>query len=176
MDNYLIQQIKKLQGNVLGIGNFNEKVKKAIEDNKSIEECFLLEETSKKLTKNKLRFFNRKRKVNIKKLRKTFKKKSIDTTIANYKTIIEFQKWFVRESIYITHEKIYIYGEKIELEDLIKKYKRYTKNIELKEENDEFVLEINCENTKTNKLKDIGYWWVDTATSFIDFLTLILAN
>ena len=39
-----------------------------------------------------------------------------------------------------------------------------------------YILVANNSNTKNNKLKDIAYWWKDTVTDALDFLTILLAN
>ncbi len=176
MDNYLINQIKNMQGSLLGIGITSEKLKKAIKKNDKITLCNLLEENPKGLSKKKFGVLNKPRTVNIKKIKKVFRKKRTDNIICNMDTVKPFLKTFVRDSVYINKGKLYIYGDKELLKQAKEKYKRYTNDIKLKEEKGKYILIVNNENTKNNKIKDIGYWWKDTANSFIDMLTLILAN
>ncbi len=176
MIDYLQKQINNMEGSLLGIGITSDKLKKAIEKNDKITLCNLLEENTKKTKKKKFSVLNKPRTVNIKKIKKVFRKKRVDNIICNSKTIIPFQKTFVRDSVYINKNKLYIYGKKEELETLKTKYNRYTKEVELKKEGNEYILIVNNKNTKNNKIKDIGYWWKDTGNSFLDFLTLILTN
>lgn len=176
MENNLTEYIKNMEGNLLGIGIDSEKLKTAITKNDKIVNCSLLEDNSKKPNQKKLVFRQRMRKVNIKKMKKVFKKKRMDNVVANYKITSPFMKTFIRDSIYLSKGIVYIYGEKTDLETVMKRYQRYTKDIKLEEKDDKFILIIDTSNAKNNKIKDIGYWWADTFTSFVDFLTLILAN
>lgn len=176
MEKFLLTKIKSMQGSLIGIGIESEKIKKAIQNNNGIETCYLLEETSSNFNKKKLKLKEKGRTINIKKIRKTFKKKRIDNVICNYQTVKPFLKTFVRDSVYINKGYLFIYGTKEELEDLKNRYQRYTTNIQLTEEKDSAVLIIDNRNTKNNRLKDMGFWWKDTGTSIADFLTLILVN
>lgn len=176
MEIFLQNRIKNMTGSLLGIGITSEKLKNAITNNNKITLCNLLEDTPKGIGKKKFNIINKPRTINIKKIKKVFRKKRVDNIICNYNTIKQFQKTFVRDSVYINKGKLYIYGNKEDLENIKQKYERYTKDIELKNKNKDYILIINNENTKNNKIKDIVYWWIDTANSFIDFLTLILVN
>ena len=69
-----------------------------------------------------------------------------------------------------------MYGSKEELENIKEKYARYTTDIKLVKEKNIYILVVNNSNTKNNKLKDIAYWWKDTVTDTLDFLTILLAN
>jgi len=55
-----------MEGNVLGIGVENEKLKETIKNNNQIKNCFLLEENPSILNKNKMRLLTKRKKVNIK--------------------------------------------------------------------------------------------------------------
>jgi len=176
MENYLLNQVKNMEGSLLGIGITSEKLKKAIQNNNKITICNLLEENTKGIGKKKFSILNKPRTINIKKIKKIFKKKRVDNIICNIDTIKKFQKTFIRDSVYINKNKLYIYGNKEDLENIKEKYERYTNEIELKQEDKKYILIVNNTNTKNNKLKDILYWWKDTGNSFLDFLTLILTN
>lgn len=175
MEKYFLKEIKKMQGSLIAFGLTNDKLKQEIEKNDNINTCYLLDSTSN-FNKKKLKIFNRGKTINIKKIKKIFKKKRIDNVIANYQTIKPFLKTFVRDSVYINKNKLYIYGTKEDYDDIIQRYKRYTNKIEVKKENDYFIIIINNIDTTNNKIKDICYWWKDTFTSIADFLTVILVN
>ena len=176
MDKYLIEQIKKMKGVTLGVGIDNEKIKEAIQNNNDIQICYLLEESKSLLNKKKMKIFNNNKTINIKKIRKTFKKKRINNLICNYKTIKPFLKTFVRDSVYINKNSLYIYGTNEEHEEIVKRYKRYTTNIKTEKNKENFLIFVNNENSKNNKIKDIGYWWKDTFSNIADILTQILVN
>ena len=179
MEKLLLNKIKNMSGTTLGIGINKEAIRNAIEKNKNIETCYLLEEPIQGVSKfgRKKLYFNKKlKKVNIKKIRKIFKKKRIENLICNYKTISPFLKTFVKDSVYINKGKLYIYGQKTELDSLIKKYRRYTDKIEIEENKDDFLIIIDNKNSKNNKLKEFCYWWSDTFESLLDLLTTLLVN
>ena len=171
----LIEYVNKMQGTTVGIGINNEKIKSAIEKNKNIKTCYLLEETSS-FNKKKMKIFEKSKTVNIKKIKKVFKKKRIENLICNYKTISPFLKTFVRNSVFINKGKSYIYGKKENYDELINKYKRYTDDIKIEKNSDEFLIVINNQNTVNKKTKDIKYWWQDTLNNIADLLTNILVN
>lgn len=171
----LIKYIKKMEGTTLGIGINNEKVKDEIQNNTKIETCYLLEESSS-FSKKKMKIFEKSKTVNIKKIRKVFKKKRIENLICNYKTVKPFLKTFVRDSVYINKGKLYIYGKKEDYNELITKYKRYTDDIKIEQIKDTFLIIVNNQNTTNKKGKDIKYWWQDTLNNIADILTSILVN
>ena len=172
----LIKKIENMSGITLGIGIEDENVKNAIQNNNNIKICYLLEENYSKLNKKKMKIFNHGKTVNIKKIKKVFKKKRIDNLICNYKTIKPFLKTFVRDSVYINKGKLYIYGKKEDYSELIKRYNRYTNNIKIDEKNDKFLIIIDNKNTQNKKIEDIKYWWSDTGSNIADILTSILVN
>ena len=176
MENNLINLVKQMKGITLGIGITSEKIKEAIEKNDNIRTCYLLEEPNSTFNKKRFNFNSKLKKVNIKKIRKVFKKKRIENLICNYKTIKPFLKTFIKDSVYINKGKLYIYGTENDLEPLIDKYKRYTDKIEIKNKKEEFLIIIDNIETKNNKIKDIGYWWKDTIDNIVDFLTSFLVN
>lgn len=175
MEKYLIKEIKQMKGSLLGIGITSEKIKDAINKNDEILICNLLEETTKRKNSN-LVAGKKQRKVNIKKLRKTFRKKRTDNVICNLETVKKFLKTFVRDSVYINKGKLYIYGDKEEIETLKKKYERYTKDIKIINKAKQSILVVNNTNTKNNKFKDICYWWQDFGQSTLEIITALLAN
>lgn len=170
----LIEYIKKMDGSTVGIGIDNEKIKNAIQNNDNIKTCYLLEEGSS-FSKKKFKIFEKSKTVNIKKIKKVFKKKRIENLICNYKTIKPFLKTFVRDSVFINKGKLYIYMEE-DYEEIINKYKRYTNDIIIEKNKKQTLLIINNQNTVNKKTKDIKYWWKDTLNNIADVLTNILVN
>ena len=73
----------------------------------------------------------RNKKINIKKIKKQFKKKSLDTIICNYETIKPFYRSFIPNSIYLNKGTLYIYGNKEDLQKIKPKYQRYTSLIKI---------------------------------------------
>lgn len=176
MEKTLVNLIKKMSGTTLGIGIESEMIKDSIQKNDNIKTCYLLEENTSGFSKKKFKFNKKFKTINIKKIRKVFKKKRIDNLICNYHSVKPFLKTFIKDSVYINKDKLYIYGQKTDLQSLIKKYNRYTDAIEIKEDKNQFLLIIDNSKAKNKKLKDIIYWWSDTIENIIDFLTVFLVN
>ena len=173
MDEQILEIINKLKGSLLGIGLTNENILNAIEENSNIDICYLLNNIS--LTKRKLSITKRgkNKKINIKKIKKQFKKKSLDNIICNFDIIKQFYRSFVPNSIYLCNQTIYIYGKKEDLEKLKQKYLRYTKEVKI--ENDSILI-INACGTKNHFLKDLVYKIKDFGIDFVDLVTDILVN
>jgi len=188
-----------MNGTFLGIGIENHKMIETIK-NTDFDEIMFLEgpdylsskikpkKQRKKLLKNhsingeeqKKSYFERlfefhgKEMANLKKLRKSFKKKSIDNIIVNYFYIKKFEKHFVKDCVYLNRGFTYIYGEKDDISELVLKYKRYTTKIEELENDKEFLLIIDNSDSKNNKIKDIGYFIVDTFSNIANVVADIL--
>ena len=143
--NKLKTVIKKLNGNVLGIG-LSEDLTALIEKNDNITECNLLNSYTKGKFKKSL--FNKT--IKIKKIRKVFKKKKIDYIICNYDEISNYLNTFVKDSIYINKGKLYFYCN-IDVDLLKLKYGRYNVEINLI---DKKIIEIDTSSAKNNFFKD----------------------
>ena len=177
MKNEIITEIKQMKNNLLGIGIEDEKVLKEIEKNSKIELCFLLNNYSKGNGKKfKLYKRNKTKKINIKKLKKHFRKKSFENIICNYEIVKKIYKSFVPNSIYINKGKLFIYGNIKDLEKVKEKYIRYTDKIKVKKNNKKFLLIIDNEKAKTNIIKDNCYKIKDIVNDSLDYLTEFLAN
>ena len=168
MDDFILNEIKKMEGTLLRIGLHNEKFKTAINKNAKIITCNLLEEPHKNFGKKKFKVNESTKTINIKKLRKVFHKKKIDNIICNLKTIKPFLKAFIKNSVYINKHTLYIYGDKNEIKDLICKYKRYTRKIKVEEYNPKAVLIVDNTNTK---IHSIDYDLIDNINWIIYCLT-----
>ena len=177
MDKELLKIVKKMDGSLLGIGIEKEKILDEINKNDKILTCFLLE-NNKKGVKSKLSFSGRRKKANIKKLKKTFGKKRLNNVICNYEYSKKFMRQFVPGSVAINNGKLYLYGTMTdeEVESVQKKYNRYTSDIEIKKLKDEYLIIVNNENTKNRFFKDKLYSIKDLGERFIDILTNLLIN
>lgn len=159
--------VKKLSGNVLGIG-LSEDLTTLIENNNNIIECNLLNSYVK--GKFKKSFF--KKTIRIKKIRKVFKKKKIDYIVCNYDEISNYLNTFVKDSIYINKGKIYFYGN-IDIDLLKLKYGRYDVKINLV---DKKIIEIDTSLAKNNFFKDNYYRLVDFKNHLIEIIGDVLMN
>lgn len=168
MNKELEQIIKKIKGNLIGIGIKEEKILKLIEKNNDILECNLLdcfEPDTKEKRKNK--------KIKIRKLRKKFKKRKTNYIICNYDRIKEIENKIIYDTIYICNKEIFIYDkEKQELENLTRRYSRYA-NVEIVNQKDGNIYKIIINKNikkldeKVNKIKD-------NIVSLIEFISNLL--
>lgn len=165
--------INKLYGNIIIIGKFNDDLENLIDENKKIISCeHLTNETKNGKGKSKKRI---NKSINIKKIKKRYKKKKHDFILCNIEDIFKYKKTFIKDSIYITKEEIYLFGKKDEIEDIQEKYKRYTNQIEKERLKEGIVLKIKT-NFMPAKLKNIYYYVYDTIMYIIDLISDILIS
>lgn len=131
MNEKLLQIINSLEGSLLGIGFEDDLLLDAIENNNNIYSCYLLTKKNPSSKKFNMTKKGRNKKINIKKIKKQFKKKSLDTIICNYETIKPFYRSFIPNSIYLNKGTLYIYGNKEDLQKIKPKYQRYTSLIKI---------------------------------------------
>lgn len=166
--------IKKMEGNVLAIGIENEHFISALNNNNKVTTCNLMNlhgsnKTGKISKKGKT--------VNIKKIRKKFKKKRVDYIICNINDIKSFTKTFVKDSVYINKSNLYIYGDTAyDYELLVKKYQRYKTKIDVDVDSSKFILSIDNSKAKTNIFKDTIYMIIDSINNFFDLISTVLTS
>lgn len=161
---------KGLQGTLISIGLSYPTVESVLDKNTNITNGYILTFDGKKKGRKKSKNDKKLKKISIKKLRKTFKKKTIDTIICRYEDIEKFMRYFVKDSVYINCGKLYIYGKKEEfvIEDIESYYKRYNTKIEITDYGDDFLIEIDNSNAKNKWLKDKLYKVKDTIIYYIN--------
>ena len=93
------------------------------------------------------------------KLPKIVKDENVDFIICNISEIKPNMKSFLSNSVYINKNMLYIYGsiKDNDLEELVKKYKRYSKDVKAEIKDEEFIIYIDNKKTKTNFFKDKFY-------------------
>lgn len=158
--------VKKLKGNLIGIGIKEERIIKLIDKNNDITECNLLDCTdinNEEKGKNK--------KIKIKKLRKKFKKRRTNYIICNYKRIDDFKEKFIYDSIYICNKEIFIYSDEY-IDSLVRRYSRFA-NVEISKNNDGYIYKIKV-NKNMNKFNEIYYKMIDNTISLVDFISNLL--
>ena len=169
---------KNLTGTFLSIGLNYPTVESVIEKNNKITEGYMLVFDGKKKSKIRSRNTSKvsRKKFSIKKLRKTFKKKSVDTLLLNYEDAKKYMRFFVKDSVYINKGKLYIYGKKDEfvIDDIENYYNRYNTKISITEYDDNFLVEIDNTNSKNNYFKDKMYKFKETIIYYINVIGDIL--
>lgn len=178
MKEKIIKELKKMEGSLLGIGIDDKLLLDIIEENDKIDLCYILSNKSNGESSKKFKLFKngRNKTVNIKKLKKYFKKKSIGNVICDYNVLKKHIRSFIPGSVYINSGKLYIYGNVSELKELDEKYKRYTNDVKLEKKGKSFLLIVDNSKTKNNFIKDILYQLSDLFNDGLDFLTELLSN
>lgn len=172
--NDLKEICRNFKGTFLSIGLCYPTVESVIEKNKGITEGYLLVLDGKKRgkTRNKDTNIISRKKMSIKKLRKTIKKKSVDNLVVNYEDIKKYMRYFISDSIYINKGKLYIYGKKdpFIINDIKMYYQRYKTIIEVKEYENDFLIMVDNSLSKNNYFKDKLYKIKDTITYYINVI------
>ena len=176
MKEKMISLIEKMEGSLLGIGIDDSNMLDKIEENEKIDLCYILSNGNKIDKKFKLLKKGKSKTVNIRKLKKYFKKKSIDNIVCDYDVIKKHIRLFQSGSVYINRGKLYIYGNVKDLKNLEKRYKRYTDEVILEKNNRSFLLIVDNSKTNNNIFKDYIYKISDLFNDLLDFLTDLLAN
>lgn len=177
MFNYLEDKIKNVKGNVLTVC-LDNKLMDAFENNKKIN-LYAIESNQNYsfFNKNSKRKTNKGKTINIKKLRKHINKKSVDYMFCNMNEMFKYYKYFIKDSIYLNNRILYLYLDKNENKDLIlKNYKRYNIEIEVKEFKTGYVIIINNKNSKTNFIKDKFYFIKDTFYNLAEIIGNLLIS
>ena len=169
MNKELIKIISDIEGFVLAIG-IDDKMANAVDKNDKIVKCDILNYFSKKEEKGKAK---KQKTINIRNIRKIYKKKKVDYIVCNYTQIQKYLKTFVKDSIYINKTKLYYFGE-LDEELIIKKYKRYNTKIEIKKYKNDSIIEIDNSKAKNNILKEFIYKIVDGFNNFVEVIGDIL--
>jgi len=161
-------ELKKLSGSVLGIG-LSEKEQNILEKNDKVLECYLLNSNSTSDSTPK----GYSKTINIKKIKRIFRKKSFDYIVGNFDELHPYLRSFIKNSVYLNKNKIYFYNIKdFELDELENRYTRYGALVEIKNN----MVIIDNSNSKTNIFKNIFYYICDLCYDVIDYIGRMLVN
>ena len=177
MKSELKKIISKLRGNVLSIG-LDSNLCDELNNNTKINNLDVIDFVSKRVGMKKLlKSKNESKKINIKKLKKIYKKKGVDYIICNYDIIKKYMRYFIKDSIYMNNNTLYLYGTDVKIvNDIEKKYKRYNVNIKSKIYSNYFIIEIDNSKSKNYFIKDKLYFIHDTISLISDYIENFLIN
>ncbi len=152
--------VDQLSGHIVFVGKIKKSLQAKIDLNHKIVSIDLINsEDVKSKEKGKQYIFN------IKKLSKEYKNKKVDYVIIDYKSVKEYMKYIIKDSLMIAQNKVYIINHDVALK---KKYKRY------KSENKKEYIEIK----KQKRIIVIDYFYliIDTVDEWLkivgDLLTM----
>lgn len=174
MNSKLKEIMNNLSGNVIVIG-LNDEYSKIIYKNNNVLNCDELNyyKRSSKGNASSNESIKYKKTINIKKIRKIYKKKSVDYIICNYSDISKFMNTFVKDSVHINKKKLYFFGN-VDVDFILKKYKRYNTKINTYNYKDGIIIEIDNSNAKNNILKEVFYKIIDSILTAVDVIGNIL--
>lgn len=176
MNKELKKIFSKLSKSVVGIG-LDDELSYTLESNDNILELDIINIQKKKKGKLNNKTKNKSRKINIKKLKKIYNKKSVEYVVCNYEVIKKYFRYFISDSIYMNNNKLYLYGTSMEdIKEIKKKYKRYNTLIKVTDEKKYFIIEIDNKESKNNFFKDKLYFIVDTYNYLVDIIGDFLIN
>lgn len=169
MENELKNIIKTMSGNVLLIGNYSNKLECEIIKNEQILACDQLTNNSSYNSNEK----SKNKKINIKNLKKYYKKKNIKNTIVNFEDVKEYKNTFIKDSSYITKSQIIVI-DKIYNNSIYKMYKRYCSDIKIIDCLDGRIIKINSSNSKKYIIRNIVYYIIDELTDILNIISNLL--
>lgn len=168
IENELKEIIKVMNGKLLLVGNYSNKLKEIIDNNENILFC---DELTSNVVDGKGK--GKTKKLNIKKIKKHYKKNKINNTIVNFEEVKEYKNTFVKDSTYITKGNIIVIDKNSD-ETIFNMYKRYTKDIKIINCLDGKIFVINSSKAKNNKIKDMYYFIHDLIIDIFDTIGNLL--
>ena len=176
LEKELINISKKIKGRLVCFDVNNTNVLDAIEKNKKIDGLYEFS-FSNKISK-KMKYKLKRKRYNIKKIKKYFKKKSIDYFMGDITNLKKYFNTFIKNSINLNNNTIYLYGKNsdYDLNELIYRYKRYGIKVTVKNNEEYFVLEIIVLDIKTKFLKNCQYQVRDNMYNIGEYISQVLIN
>ena len=175
----LLDKIKNFKGNTLLLGIDDEKITKDLMKNKNVH-LFEIELYKKRriFKKDKSKEKATGKKVNIKKFRKIFKRKSIENVVINLDNMYDYYKYMASNSIDICNNKIYIYGNKelVTTSSIVKKFNRYNTKIEVITDDKNYLIIVDASLAKYNLIKEKFYVIIDTFINLGDMISYFLTS
>lgn len=166
--------INDLSGSLLIIIDENDKLANLAQNNSKITYLDIME----KKAKSKCFGIGKRKTVNIKKLQKKYKKKSIDYLLVDCLAIKKYMQYFIKNSVYINGKELFLFGnlDDVDLDLIIKRYNRYNVKIQKEIFDKQFILIVDNTKSKNNCFKDKWYFIKDTLFIAVDAIGDLLAS
>ncbi len=175
----LKEDLKNFSGNVLCVGLKDKKMLNILMKNNTINLYSIDRNPAKGLfSRSKKAKMNGSQKINMKKMRKKFKKKSVDYIVCNINEIYDYFKYFLYDSVYINRKKLYLYGESkyIDPNVLAKRFQRYHAKTFVETMGQEFLIIVDNEKSRCSFLKAKWYVIVDSFHNMGDMISQALIS
>ena len=169
----LKNEIKSLEGSILIIGVFEEKIFDLLENNSKIPDVYYLNDSSNhnssKGYKDDLKGVANN--IHIKELHKYFKD-GVDNIFCNFDEIKDHIPSFIRESLRVTKKNIYInFLNENNYKFIEKKYSRYGLKCELSSFDDYHIAKIEANDIIVHFPKETYYYIKDNFEKFYDYVS-----
>jgi len=178
----LISIVKQFTGNVVCLGVQDGRILRNLEQNKQVNVYTIERSRGKSIFSRKKKAHvkeSKSKKVNMKKLRKTFKKKSVDYIVCDINEIYDYFKYFIYDSVVINKKKLYLYGESkyIDPKVLSKRFKRYHAKVTIIESSStQFLLVVDNAESRGNWFQSKWYIVIDTFHNIGDMISAALIS
>ncbi|MGE5455596.1 MAG: hypothetical protein ACM3O4_00610 [Ignavibacteriales bacterium] len=176
LERELVNITKKIKGSLVCFDVNNNNIIEAIRNNKKINDYY--EFTFGGRVAPKMKSSISRKKYNIKKIRKYFKKKSVNYFIGDIRNLKKYFNSFIKNSINLNNDTIYLYGKNsdYEIDELRYRYERYGIKVKVKTDEEHFLLEINVKDAKAKILKNCKYRIRDNIYNLGEYISQILIN
>lgn len=176
----LADTVKEFSGNVVCLGVTENHILKNLGKNKNAVVFTIDRDPSKSLffRHRKTKVKEKGKKINIRKLRKTFKRKSVDYIVCNFNEISDSFKYFIYDSVVINRGTLYLYGDSkyVDAKQLSKRFKRFHAKAESFTSGDYFLIVVDNRTSRGNWIKYRWYLVVDTFHNLGDMISAALIS
>jgi len=109
--------------------------------------------------------------ISLREINKEYDKKELDYIFCDIEVIKKEINYFIKNSLYLSKNRIFIYGNKedYDVETIIERYKKYHLQMNIKEKNDTYILEIYA-SEKYKKFKSKLYLGLYNTVDVINHL------
>ncbi len=174
--------VKKMTGEVVCFGVKEENIINLLQKNQNVNAFLINREPRKSIftRRKKVKIGNQKKgkKLNMKKIRKTFKKKSVDYIICDFNEIYDYFKYFIYDSTVINKGKLYLYGNSkyVDANRLGNRFKRFHSEVTVSITGEDFLIIVDNTNSKENWIKAKWYIIIDSFHNLGDMISAALIS
>ncbi len=174
--------VKDMTGEVVCFGVKDEAIMNLLQRNKNTNAFLINREPRKSIftRRKKVKIDGQKKgkKMNMKKIRKTFKKKSVDYILCDFNEIYDYFKYFIYDSTVINKGKLYLYGKSkyIDANRIGKRFERFHGEVTVSITGEDFLIIVDNHNSKGNWLKAKWYIIIDSFHNLGDMISAALIS
>ena len=178
LENKIKSNLKNVEGRVAVFGSLYDSCLSFINKNKKILSCDLISEYSFFRSNSSSKSKGKAKKFNIKKIKKIYGKKGIDTILINLDEFDKYKKTLIRDSVFISSKEIIIFSfnKDYDYDMLMKRYKRYNCTSDYFELDNGFIIIIDTTFSKTKRWLNKFYFIKDTLYDVSETISNFIIN